>query len=428
MHSAENDVEELNDQIDKAQARIKEITAILQSQDNLPELEEQYEECKKEKTDLEARRADIQKRLMAFVRERTVALSYYKAAKYAVTLIDHKREENALPPNIDKDMLSEILKTKICTICGNSIGHQEAEHIQHLIKQFQVSSSTSNILSGMYDELRRIIHDAESYLIDKEPFLHDLEKIELDIQKNEEQSGKLVARLGKFPDKAGIHQLYDEREHLEELNKSNTKKLGAHEQALALAKESWLKAQKDLYKAMSRQEEFKQLKEMIDFARKCQEIMENTETDIMSAIREQMQSRTTDAFLRLLWKKNTYSSIELSTNYDLNLFDVDGYSCVGTCSAAERCLLALAFTIALHEVSGFDTLLFIDTPVARVDGDNRTNFAEALSDVSKNKQIIMTFTPDEYSEAVSKVFDPILTTKKMLGLVEEKYVEIKEEV
>ena len=400
----------------------------MQSQDNLPELEEKYEECKTEKADLESRRTDLQKRLMAFVRERTVALAYYKAAKTVVALIDQKREENALPPNIDKDMLNEILKTKVCSICGNGIGSQEAEHIQHLIKQFQVSSSTSNILSGMYDELRRIIKDAESYPVDKEPYLRDLEKIELDIQKNEEQSGKLIERLGKFPDKASIHQLYDEREHLEDLVKSNTKKLGAHEQALTLATDSWHKAQKDLDKAMSRQSEFKQLNQMIDFSRKCQEIMENTETDIMSAIRIQMQERTTAEFLDLLWKKNTYSSIELSPNYELNLFDVDNYSCVGTCSAAERCLLALAFTIALHEVSGFDTLLFIDTPVARVDGENRTNFAEALSDVSKNKQIIMTFTPDEYSENVRNVFDPILTTKKMLSLVNERYVEIKEEV
>ena len=427
MHSSEKDIEELEDQIKKAETRITEITSILQSQDNLPELEEKYEECKREKDELEARREDIQRKLMTFVRERTVALAYYKAAKHAVALIDQKRAENALPPNIDKDMLKEILSTRICTICGSSIGHQEAVHIEHLIKQFQVSSSTSNILSGMYDELRRIIRDAESYSTDKEQYLEDLTKIDLAIQKNKEQSGKLMERLGKFPDKDGIHKLYDEREHLEELKKSNTKKLGAHEEALTSATESWQKAKKDLYKAMSSLEECKQLIKMIDYANKCQEIMENTESDIMSAIREQMQSRTTEEFLRLIWKKNTYSSIVLSQDYDLNLFDVDGYSCVGTCSAAERCLLALAFTIALHEVSGFDTLLFIDTPVARVDGENRTNFAEALSVVSKNKQIIMTFTPDEYSDAVRRVFDPILRTKKILNLVDEKYVDMKEE-
>ena len=427
IESAEKSINELNDQIKKAEARINEITSILQSQDNLPELEKEYEECKKEKSELEARRTDLQKRFMAFVRERTVAITYYKAAKYAVSLIDQKREENALPPNIDKDMLNGILKTGICTICGNNIGHQETVHIQHLIKQFQVSSSTSNILSGMYDELRRIIKDAESYQTDKKPYLEDLERIDSDIQKNEEQSGKLISRLSKFPDKAGIHQLYEEREHLLELNKSNTKKVGVHEQELISVKELWSKATKDLKKAMSQEKECEQLLKMIDFAHNCQEIMENTESDIMSAIRELMQNRTTEEFLRLIWKKNTYASIVLSQNYDLNLFDVDGYSCVGTCSAAERCLLALAFTIALHEVSGFDTLLFIDTPVARVDGENRVNFAKALSEVSKNKQIIMTFTPDEYSEAIRTVFDPILRTKKTLGLIEEKEVEIKEE-
>ena len=426
MHSAENAIEELKDQIKKAENRITEITSILQPQGNYLELEKKYEECKKEKDELETRRADAKRKLMTFVRERTIALTYYKTAKYAVALIDQKRAENALPPNIDKDMLKEILNTRICTICGSSIGHQEMVHIEHLINQFQVSSSTSNILSGMYDELRRIIKDAESYRTDKEPYLEDWKNIDLAIQKNKEQSGKLIDMMGKFPDKNGIHKLYDERDHLEELNKINTKKLGVHEEALASATESWQKAQKDLNKAMANEKECKQLSEMVDFTSRCQKIMENTESDIMYSIREQMQSRTTEEFLRLIWKKDTYSTIVLSQDYELNLFDVDGYSCVGTCSAAERCLLALAFTIALHEVSGFDTLLFIDTPVARVDSENRTNFAEALSVVSKNKQIIMTFTQEEYSDAVRRVFDPILTTKKVLSLVDEKYVEIKE--
>lgn len=79
---------------------------------------------------------------------------------------------------------------------------------------------------------------------------------------------------------------------------------------------------------------------------------------------------------------------------------------MGSCSAAERELLALAFTIALHRVSGHDSLLFIDTPVGRVSDDNREYFAQKLIEVSATKQLILAFTPSEYSEEIRKYFTP----------------------
>lgn len=70
-----------------------------------------------------------------------------------------------------------------------------------------------------------------------------------------------------------------------------------------------------------------------------------------------------------------YERIRLNDKYQLDLFHIDGYSCVGSCGAAERSLLALSFTLALQEVSGFNSLLFIDISVARVSDLNRINFA-----------------------------------------------------
>jgi len=81
--------------------------------------------------------------------------------------------------------------------------------------------------------------------------------------------------------------------------------------------------------------------------------------------------------------------------------------------------LALSFTLALHKVSGFDSLLFIDTPVARVSDQNRVNFAEVLCEVSKDKQIIMTFTPDEYSSEIKNIFEPAATSSATLNTVNE---------
>ena len=76
----------------------------------------------------------------------------------------------------------------------------------------------------------------------------------------------------------------------------------------------------------------------------------------------------------------------------------------------------------MHQVSGFESPLFIDTPIARASGQNRANFAKTLAEVSSNKQIILTFTPDEYSEAIANVFDPIAATHLRLTLDEDHRV------
>ncbi len=97
---------------------------------------------------------------------------------------------------------------------------------------------------------------------------------------------------------------------------------------------------------------------------------------------------------------------------------------VGACSAAERALLALSFTLALQKVSGYHSMLFIDTPVGRVDLENRANFAAVLRQLSQDKQIIITFTPSEYSQEIRDILEPHISTFKELKTTDESEVYI----
>ena len=97
-----------------------------------------------------------------------------------------------------------------------------------------------------------------------------------------------------------------------------------------------------------------------------------------------------------------------------------GLNCLGSISAAERELLALSFTLALHKISGFDSPISIDTPVARVSDDHRENFANIFLEVSKNKQVILLFTPAEYSEEISNVLEEKINSKYMINLLADE--------
>ena len=113
-----------------------------------------------------------------------------------------------------------------------------------------------------------------------------------------------------------------------------------------------------------------------------------------------MQKETFDFFNRLIWKKNAFSKVNILEDYSFQLLDQYGDQTLGSCSAAERALLALSFTIALQQTSGHDSLLYIDTPLGRVGEKNRVNFMDVLLEVAKSKQVILSFTPTEYDDNV----------------------------
>jgi len=141
------------------------------------------------------------------------------------------------------------------------------------------------------------------------------------------------------------------------------------------------------------------------FCEKSLKIARKTKQIIMDETRESMESETREIFFNLIWKKETFKSVNIDAHYNLSLKHASGYDCLGTISAAERKLLALSFTLALHKISGFDSPILIDTPLSSEDPEHKKNFSKMLTEVTKNKQIILLFTPTEYSEEVSNILD-----------------------
>lgn len=356
------------------------------------------------------------------------ALNFYGAAKKTLSIIEQKEREKALPPNIDKDLLLKSINNHTCAICQQQLYDKEKSIIQHLIDSFRVSSKTSNILMSIRSELSRIVNEAESYEKNKNKLMavyNDVEKQLSEIDANFDNIEKVLNRIS---DKEEIKRRYKERQEHEDLLKANTEKLGAAKTALQNAELQKDNLNKSHKKEREKEIECFRINELIDFATTARDIINEIESEMMDEVRKKMEKSTTDYFLSLIWKKDTYDYIKLDNDFQLDLFHKDGYSCVGTCGAAERCLLALSFTLALHEVSGFKSLLFIDTPVARVSDVNRKNFAKVLCDASKRKQIIMTFTPDEYSPEIKNIFDPVVRSKTELIMNYEKITSIGKDI
>ena len=127
-----------------------------------------------------------------------------------------------------------------------------------------------------------------------------------------------------------------------------------------------------------------------------------------------MQEETFTTFKSLMWKQDAYSRVEIQKDYTFSLFDRFGNQTLGSSSSAETNLLALAFTQSLQMVSGHDSLLFIDTPVGRVDSDNRANFMHSLLKIADGKQTVLLFTPTEYDENIRAIIGGQYSTNRVL--------------
>ena len=76
----------------------------------------------------------------------------------------------------------------------------------------------------------------------------------------------------------------------------------------------------------------------------------------------------------------------------------------------------------MHRISGFNSPILIDTPVARVSDEHRENFAKIFLEVSKYKQIILLLTPAEYSEDISDLLEEKVHTKYDINLLPDESV------
>ena len=207
--------------------------------------------------------------------------------------------------------------------------------------------------------------------------------------------------LELFPTNEELAASIKERDEYKKTVQSLTEKIGAENVALNTAKEALKKAETKLAKALEENKKLAELNTQIDYCKRAKVILSEIRDEILNECRRDIQSETFEIFKSLLWKKDTFSKVEILEDYTFKLLDKYGEQTLGSSSAGERVLLALSFTLALQKISKHDSLLYIYTPIGRVDTENRINFIDALIKVSQSKQVILTFTPSEYDYNVS---------------------------
>ena len=385
-----------------------------------------------QKEDYEARLDEINNSLRSVLKEKTrlavrsmTLIKLYPRIITALRLIEEKESSGDISVFISRKNLEQILKDVLehasrCPICGSKFDNSNIMHLHNIISSQTISDDQAVQLRNLKDYL----NEAKNEILKFRDEYHSLQEREAKLQdertrlESERDSiSEKIAALGMAKD--GNGKVIDfkakeaERRDLESRISLADQSIG-----VAISKlrqdENELSVKKKGYEdAIKRQNEDKNSQQVIDALQMIISNLTLVKERITKEVRVNLQEKTERMFKKIVWKKETFGKISIDKAYKLALYDEYGQIMTGSSSATEYMGLAYAFTFAIHESTGHNCPLVIDSPLGRISGKIRENTANMLLQASKEKQIIMLLTEVEYSSEVKNLFEDKATIKRI---------------
>lgn len=383
-------------QIKNAEKEIASLTKKIQGFDNLKEKTDRLSKLENESDDLKEEQKRLNNEMMDFVRQNYIYFALYPSLKKFRDYIQNQETKGNLPPKIDRRLVESIVESKECAVCGCKLDTEHLQHVLSILHKLEVSTVTSAALNRASSALNGFFEIMKDYPRKKKSIIANQNHLRSQIQKNEEEYKKLSDELRSIPNQDEITQAIIDRDKYRKSLGELHERFGRENLLLESCAKQIKRAEKELTDAMKSNKMMDVFRKQLDFCKEGVLLLDNTLQEIVEDCRNDMQVATFEIFDRLIWKKGAFTKVNILEDYSFELLDTYGQQTLGACSAAERALLALSFTIALQQTSGHDSLLYIDTPLGRVGEKNRKNFINVLKGIAENKQVILSFTPTEY--------------------------------
>lgn len=406
-------------QIDVCVDEIAAAKAIVQHHETLPSKIAEQERLDKAIKETQDKRDKKWDEIKIFSREFYQLFALYPAIKQFLDFIKVLEKEGKLPPRIDKNLIEEILRSKHCCICNNSLDSHALKLVQEMLDSLEVSSNVSAELNRSMTAMQAFETKLKEYKQRKETLFSELNSLDESLIDLNTSYESVTLYINSIPHQDKIVEAVNTRNEYIKSQKDLYVRQGAETVTLEGLVKNLEEAKKALDTAVSKNSKLKEIKKKISYCESCSKILNETYNEILEECRNDMEKMTYDIFSKLIWKRDTFKGVQISDDYEFKLMNKYGDQTLGSCSAAERALLALSFTLALQYTSKHDAMLFIDTPIGRVDEDNRCNFIKTLLDISRDKQVVLTFTPTEYDGNVRKLLAGKFSTSTVLTMKED---------
>lgn len=313
--------------------------------------------------------------------------------------IDNIDKKDGLPPDVRSSFIDKLLKNGVC-ICGASLkkGSKEELLVRSLLGKNSHGDNSKLLLEGRA-EISELLKSFDQKSERLRNVNKRIMKMERDLKTNDE-------KLSEISDVLKVVQSDEEVSKKESLK--NALSIEMQNTMVNMRKEqddiSFLEMRdremnKQLGNLITKQSANRELSGQIKLLSDAVELANYIKDGIASEARKKVEDKTEEYFFNLIWNKERFDKIRIDDDYNISVIDSYGHECLGSLSAGQRQVLALAFMAALKEISGFDMPVIIDTPLGRISGEPRDNIAKNLPDYLKNTQVTLLVTDTEYTDS-----------------------------
>ena len=310
-----------------------------------------------------------------------------------IKFVDEKRSKGELPVKWTEIFVEDLLERNRC-ICGNDLTStvsketllewreksKKSEQLDITVEataDFKARKKNLKKEFSKIDSLRREIHDYEIIL-----------------QKNRARRKELEQKL-KDADEISIGDLMAKREAWKNMLVEVQGDIAILEEKIKINGIRLNETKIYIKKLETKTKQLRQKRSTVSFCRHTLEHLETVRDKVLANMRIKVANLTRENFLNLIWKKNEFSDVGLTDDYQLIVLK-NGFNAVHALSAGERLVLALSFIVAIRTIVGFKVPLIIDTPLGKISGKPTKNIADFISNFSKDVQITLLVTDKEY--------------------------------
>ncbi len=338
----------------------------------------------------------------------------------SLEIINKKYQRGELPPKIRNPFLRELLVKGEC-ICGADISSgRSREKIEQLLTKVSLSEIDSEINTGKF-QLEQMKKEIDEFITKRDEYGSGIRNLDEINQKNRERLKEISSKI----EKTNIEEIQlweNQRIQFQKVLQTLEGDIRITKSEIERADTLIQEWEKEYRKELEKEKKHQILLKKLNLCEDALKILKQMKMELISEVRETIESKTKEYFLNLIWKKDTYSEVKIDTNYRVSVLSKLGSESLGSLSAGERQILALSFMAALREISGFDMPVIIDTPLGRISGEPKDNVAESLPEYLTDTQVTLLVTDQEYTPSVKK-----LLSKRIGKEYELKFNEIESE-
>ena len=299
--------------------------------------------------------------------------------------------------------LKKLLKNKEC-VCGASLEeHTDSyQHIQHLIESLESTSKEtgpkiediiSNLLKISENIIARYPNNLSEDLGNKKQRIREINH---DIESKDIKIEGLETRLRNL-DVDAIDELNKQIEENQELIKNLTEENTILKENLNTYPMMIDELEMLISQAIADEDVKDDIGDKLDFCEEIKLISNKIYDDLAVNIYKTLSEVVTEEYKTIHWKPD-YKNIIVDQDFKVLVEKSRGNIVSATDpSTGSRNVLALTFMAALNSLSGFVLPQVIDTPIASLDLEMRSEVAKALPRYMKGKQMILLVMNSEYT-------------------------------